>query len=85
MIHEPYCIGCSNWRPTCSVVRPRQCDTPRSSWNIYRAEAHDFVQSCFSRECRNGTHLECLTGLSSDRVIEAVRARLTAKSSYQLL
>ncbi len=36
---------------------------------------------CYSRECQNVTRLECLTGLSPDRVIEAVRERLAVISS----
>lgn len=40
---------------------------------------------CFSRTCRNATSLECLTGLSPDRVIEAVHERLTVKASCRPL
>ena len=34
---------------------------------------------CYSRECRNPTHLECLTGISPARAVEAVRAALLTK------
>ena len=38
---------------------------------------------CFSRQCRNQVQLECLTGISPARVLEAARAQLALKAKVE--
>jgi lipopolysaccharide heptosyltransferase II len=39
---------------------------------------------CYSRRCRNQTHLECLVSISPDQVLEAVRAQLKAQAKVEV-